>query len=245
MDDIKNSRFEFKYRIPYQQYLKAKNALEIYMKKDKFTLRSQGKGYLVRSLYYDTNEYASYHEKMAGDNQRVKLRIRSYSEVGIDDTPIRAELKMRRRNLVIKKSSFVTYKDYLNFRENEHWGIEDNPTLIEFERYMLSYLHQPKVLIQYNREGYKSRDGNDLRITFDHKVKSGHSNSLFPDKIFLREHYPHVVIMEIKFKEGLPIWVKKLTQSLGLRIVANSKFTQAIQVSRNDLYHPGGIVVVR
>ncbi len=90
--DYQNSRFELKYRIHYQDYLKIRNALQVYMKKDDYTKRAAGTGYLVRSLYYDTDEYASYHEKMDGDNERVKLRIRSYSDDPQAGSPIRAEL---------------------------------------------------------------------------------------------------------------------------------------------------------
>lgn len=80
INDISSSRFELKYRIHYQDYLKIRNALQIYMNRDKYTRAARGRGYLLRSLYYDTDDYASYHEKMDGNNQRIKLRIRSYSE---------------------------------------------------------------------------------------------------------------------------------------------------------------------
>lgn len=243
--DYHNSRFELKYRIHYQDYLKIRNALSIYMKKDDFTRKTSGDGYLVRSLYYDTDQYASYHEKMDGNNERVKLRIRSYSEYPVEDGPIRVELKNRERNLVIKKSTFVTYNEYLSFMQNGHWSDINNQVLMEFESHMLSKLHKPKVLIQYNREGYKTRVKNGLRITFDFKVKSAHSNDLFPQHSFFREHNSDLVIMEIKYKEELPTWVLELVETYGLKIIANSKFTQGIQAARHDLSHPGGVVTIR
>ena len=243
--EIGYSRFELKYRIHYQDYLKIRNAIQIYMKKDRFTTRAKGKGYLVRSLYFDTDDYAAYHEKMDGNNERVKLRIRSYSEQPGKDSPIRVELKIRKRNLVIKKSAFVTYDEYCDFMQSGHWRNTENPTLVEFERQLHSNLHKPKVLIEYRREGYETRLKNGLRITFDHKVKSAHSNDLFPKHSFFREHNPHLIIMEIKFKEDLPHWVKTIVHQYGLKIIANSKFTQGIQAARHDLYHPGGAVIIR
>lgn len=243
--DYQNSRFELKYRIHYQEYLKIKNALQIYMKKDKFTNKTKGNGYLVRSLYFDTDQYASYHEKMDGNNERVKLRIRSYSKHPEDDSPIRVELKNRERNLVIKKSSFVTFDEYSEFLRTRHFSNTKDPVLIEFEKHMHSKLHKPKVLIQYEREGYETREKNGLRITFDFKVKSVHSDYLFPKHSFFREHNPYLVIMEIKYKDELPSWVKDLVQEYGLKIIANSKFTQGIQAARHDLSHPEGIVTIR
>lgn len=243
--NYENSRFELKYRIHYQDYLKIRNALLIYMKKDKFTEKAQGKGYLVRSLYYDTDQYASYHEKMDGNNERVKLRIRSYSNKPNDNSPIRVELKNRERNLVIKKSTFVTYDDYTTFQETGHWTNSTNPVLMEFETHRLSKLHKPKVLIQYLREGYETRVKNDLRMTFDFNVKSSHSNDLFPSHSFFREHDLHLVTMEIKYKDELPTWVKSLVHTYGLKVTANSKFTQGIQAARHDLSHPHGVITIR
>lgn len=243
--NTKNARFELKYRVSYQDYLKIINALPVYMKKDKFTQEAEGKGYLVRSLYYDTDSYLSYHEKMAGDNERVKLRIRTYSAIPDEEKPIRVELKMKKRNLVIKKSSFVSYDEYCDFIKTGHWSNEDDLVLSEFENHLYSRLHKPKILIEYQREGYESKENNDLRITFDHKVKSAHSKELFPEHSFYREHNPNTIIMEIKFKENPPQWVKALVHTYGLRVVANSKFTQGIQASRHDLYHPGGTVIIR
>ena len=51
--------------------------------------------------------------------------------------------------------------------------------------------------------------------------------------------------MEIKYKDDLPSWVKNLVQAYGLKIIANSKFTQGIQAARHDLSHPDGIVIIR
>lgn len=215
------------------------------MKKDNYTLKTPGNGYLVRSLYYDTDQYASYHEKMDGNNERVKLRIRSYSKYPEKNIPIRVELKNRERDLVIKKSSFVTYKEYLSFIENGHWANTNDPVLMEFESHMLSKLHKPKVLIEYKREGYETRVKNGLRITFDFKVNSAHSNNLFPEHSFFREHNSDLVIMEIKYKDELPSWVTNLVETYGLKIIANSKFTQGIQAARHDLYHPGGVITIR
>lgn len=239
------SRFELKYRIHYQDYLKIRNALRIYMKKDIFTMKAKGNGYLVRSLYFDSDDYASYHEKMDGNNERVKLRIRSYEKKPNKKSPIRVELKMKKRDLVIKRSTFVSFDEYLYFMQKGHWKNTDNTTLREFERYRLSKQHNAKVLIEYYREGYETKLKNGLRITFDHRVKSFHSKELFPDYGFFREHNPHLVIMEIKFTDDLPDWVKGLVHTYGLKTIANSKFTQGIQAARNDLYHPGGVVVIR
>ncbi|MCC5929267.1 MAG: polyphosphate polymerase domain-containing protein [Cyclobacteriaceae bacterium] len=240
-----NTRFELKYRIQYHIYLRMRNALMAYMKKDKYTRASQDKGYLVRSLYYDTHQYRSYHEKMSGDNERVKFRIRTYSHQLQENTRIRVELKGRKSGLVIKKSCVVSPDEYLHFIKTGHWISANEPVLTEFERYLYLQDLQPKIITQYYREGYETRINSDVRITFDHDVRSAHAESLFPEHAFYKEHNHNSVVLEIKFSDDPPKWVTRLSHQYGLRVVANSKFTQGIQIARKDLYHPGGIVTVR
>lgn len=243
--DHKDSRFELKYRIHYTDFLRIRNALTIYMKKDRYTRAAGGKGYLVRSLYFDSDDFTSYHEKMNGNGERLKLRIRSYSTGMGKGMPVKAELKIRQGNLVIKKTTCVTDLEYMEFMRSGHWSNHDDPVLVEFESNFFGKSLKPKVLIEYLREGYESRIDNGLRITFDHKVRSAHADSLFPGHLFFREHNPGEVILEIKFKDEVPEWVKTLVFENGLKIIANSKFTQGIQASRNELHHPGGVVVIR
>lgn len=243
--DLTYSRFELKYRIHYMDFLKVRNALKVYMKKDKYTLAAGGRGYLVRSLYFDSDDFTSYHEKMNGNGERLKLRIRSYSRDSSMGMPIKAELKIRQGNLVIKKTTSVNESEYREFMETGHWKNHQDPVLTEFESNFLGKTLRPKVLIEYLREGYESKLGNNLRITFDHKVRSAHADDLFPGHLFFREHNPHEVILEIKFKDEVPIWVKQLVFEHGLKIIANSKFTQGIQAARNELHHPGGVVIIR
>lgn len=182
---------------------------------------------------------------MNGDNERTKFRIRTYSETEAADSSIRVELKMRKRDLVIKKNTFISIKDYRHFMQSRHWPADIDPVLIEFERHLHMKQLQPQVVIDYLREGYEMRYPHNLRITFDHKVRSAHSKDLFSSCIFYREHHPFHVIMEIKFTDNLPVWVKNLVHQNGLKLVANSKFTQAIQAARHDLHHPNQVVVIR
>lgn len=243
--DHKDSRFELKYRIHYMDFLKIRNALAVYMRKDSYTRAAGGKGYLVRSLYFDSDDFSSYHEKMNGNGERLKLRIRSYSPDMGKGMPIKPELKIRQGNLVIKKTTCVSDQDYQDFMASGHWNNHDDPVLVEFESYFFGKSLKPKILIEYLREGYESKMDNGLRITFDHKVRSAHTDSLFPGHLFFREHNPNYVILEIKFKDDVPEWVKGLVFESGLKIIANSKFAQGIQAARNELHHPGGVVVIR
>jgi hypothetical protein len=240
-----STRFEFKYRITHYQYLKVRNALRPYMEMDSYTRCAAHQRYLVRSLYFDTSNYRAYDQKMNGDCDRAKFRLRSYETELSEKSAIRVELKMRHGNLMNKKSIFVSNEEYSHFMQHRHWKDVEDPVAVEFERQSLIQDLRPVILVEYEREGYQSKLKNDLRITFDHRVHSAHARSLFPPHPFFRMLMPRRVILEIKFKENLPFWVERLVREQGLKIIANSKYTQGLQVARHDLYHPDGVILVR
>lgn len=235
---IVSRRFESKYKISSYQYHQVKNALVPYMQLDSFTRAGLKNKYLVRSLYFDTLDYQAYFEKISGDCNRVKFRIRTYVE-SIEDSPtIRVELKVRKGVMMEKFSYFVTASQYQEFMNGWHWPGENNPVLDEFERNLRLKHLRPKVLVEYLREGFQSRSRENIRITFDHQVRSAFSNSLFPGKVFFRRHHPHVIILEIKHPAEQPGWLRKIVEQHSLKIIANSKYAQGIEVARPDLVTP-------
>ncbi len=239
-------RYELKYRLNRVQYQKMRMAIVPYMRPDYYSLSAPGGKYLVRSLYFDTYDYRAFYQKMSGDDHRVKYRIRAYSRSVADDTAVRVELKVRKTNAMAKYSTFVSPADYLFFLRRRHWPETGNPVLIEFERCLHLQNLRPQILIEYLREGFEDRTGSGLRITFDHRVGSAHTSALFPDPpIFFRDHHPHGIVLEIKGRRSPPGWLKRLVREQGLKLAANSKYTQGILAVRRDLYHPGGVVVVR
>lgn len=240
-------RHECKYRISPQQYLAMRSAVFRYMRLDRYTARAQTKGYVVRSLYYDTAEYRVYAEKLAGDCARVKYRLRSYSLEDTDSAPVRVEMKVRRGEALAKYQHFVSKDQYARFLSQQDWGEDvDHPVLTEYARGVRLLNLQPVVLVEYEREGFESKMNDGVRLTFDHHVRSARASALFPaPRPFFRVHHIHEVVLEVKFKQTPPIWLKPLVQAYGLRLVANSKFTQGIEVARPDRCHPQGVVVVR
>ncbi len=239
-------RFELKYRLNYLQYNKIKIAVKPYMQPDYYSRIAPGRRYLVRSLYFDSYDYHLYHEKMSGDSDRVKFRLRSYSATADQNPLIKAELKVRQSNAMEKYSAPVTVEQYSYFMAHRHWPENDDPVLSEFERALHLKDLKPQVLVQYRREGLEDRIKNGLRITFDHNVASVHSASLFPvGPSFFRAHHYHNVVLEIKCRDTQPTWLRDLVRDYGLRLLANSKFTQGIQVARHNLHHPDGVIIVR
>ena len=96
-------------------------------------------------------------------------------------------------------------------------------------------MDKQKALVEYYREGFSAVPPFSLRVTFDHKVRSTRAASLFPVRSFFRYHNRGAIIFEIKCNKSQPGWLYQLVKVHGLRIVANSKFAQAIEVSRPEI----------
>lgn len=229
-------RFELKYLLTHSQYLKLRNALAPYMKQDKYTATT-GR-YIVRSLYFDTFDYIAYQEKLNGDPRRFKLRLRSYARDFSEAEKISVEIKARRGDIVEKYSTFISPEKYQSFMVTKHW-FDSNPVLQEFERQLFLKSQRPRILVDYEREGYYCRDGNQLRVTFDHYAKSTLSNSLFLDDMNLfRLHNRSTIVLEIKCSTKKPEWLVNLVKKHQLKRWSNSKYAQAVQLNAPEIMIP-------
>jgi len=208
------------------------------MRMDAYSLAAAQHKYLVRSLYLDDDTFTNYIEKVHGDSDRVKLRIRTYTTSPDSKSPLRAEFKARRGITVEKHSTWISLSDYETFSSQKHWPQKDDPVLTEFERYVHMKSLRPKIIVEYLREGYRARNGDNLRITFDHHVRSAHTSLLFPERPFFHNHHPGQIVLEIKCNEAQPAWLRHMIVEYGLRPCTNSKYIQGINVSRRDVVTP-------
>ena len=233
-----NLRYESKFRIDLHQYYKIKNSLYPYVKMDYFTKKAPNNKYHVRSLYFDSYDYHIYFEKIGGNCDRIKFRIRTYSDVIADMSDIRVEMKLRRGDLTEKHGEYTDIENCQHFLQTRHWLNDNHPVLMEFERQVLLRDLHPKLLVEYSREGWEALDGEDIRITFDHRISSAPSRKLFPESLLWHTHYEQGIVLEIKHRGNLPYWLSKLIKEHNLKLVANSKFSQGIESSQPDIIVP-------
>jgi len=230
-----NLRFEKKYRVSLSEYFAIKNSLIPHLNFDAFTKIAPMNKYLVRSLYFDTRDYRTYKEKINGDSNRIKFRIRTYDSQPRENADIRVELKVRVGNLMEKHWSFISLQQYETLLKKQKTRLDNNPVLVEFLRYIYKWDLVPKTLVQYLREGFQSKRQDGIRITFDHNIQCAYSKELFPKEVHWRKHYYSYVVMEIKYKENFPFWLNNLVHSYNLKIVPNSKYTNSIELASKDI----------
>ncbi len=192
----------------------------------------------MRSIYYDTRDYRAWYEKEDGNFGRIKLRIRAYTDHKQECDRVSVELKTRQGNSMKKFSSFVDFSEYEHFVKTGSWLNYQDQTVCEFERLRRVRQLVPVCLVQYRREGFTSLDRSPVRITMDHNVVSTRAATLFPDSPILKPHRPKRVILEIKTRGKEPPWLSGLVKQQLLKLSANSKYWQGIEIIRPNMVTP-------
>jgi hypothetical protein len=221
-------RFEYKYQLDYQTYLAFRNKISMFMAQDNYTEIAKSKRYFVRSLYYDTYDYKHYKESEEGQFGRIKCRIRTYEEIKGKADIISIEIKTKQGSGTKKFSQLIPIDAYQFFLDHGYFN-QSSHVLDEFTRLMYLGPLEPKLVVEYEREGYHPMDGSDFRLTFDFDVRSGLSSDLFDKNLIHTRIHNKAIICEIKCGMEKPDWLQSLIKEYGLKVVGNSKYVQAVQ----------------
>ena len=217
-----NGRYEYKYFCTAIQAQMIKSRIQCFMQLDDHV--SQSGSYNVRSLYFDDIFNTGYHANEDGTEPREKYRIRIYDN---DASCIFLEKKQKRRGITIKDACVLT----IDQAESLIRGCEieckiDSPLLLnEFLARSKRQKLSPVVIVDYDRIPYTYPLGN-VRVTFDQNVAS--SNQIL--KFFDRDIAKRPIlesgrqIMEVKWDNFLPDYVKQTLQTGSLPRTAFSKY---------------------
>lgn len=227
---IDAGRKELKYIVNTAQLALLRSRLLSLTKRD--THAGEGGRYTIRSLYFDDDKNRCYEEVLNGISPREKFRIRIYN--GSCD-PAFLELK-RKDNGLTQKRCIRLYRN-----EKEDFTTQPVPCLLPwfvpaqedlnhplFNQFRLQYRNnnlRPKVIVEYEREAFLYPVGN-IRITFDTNIcASGDLLHFTEEQIMTRPVMPvgqH--ILEVKYDEFLPDFIKELMELEDLRLTTFSKY---------------------
>jgi SPX domain protein involved in polyphosphate accumulation len=234
-DTSKGERFEFKYRLDVATYHRLRCSLAGFTRHDPHCRKHRNRRYLVRSLYFDTYDYAAYEEKQTGVPARIKIRVRTYWADPDKAEFLRLELKTKRANLINKFSERVQVSDHEHFMTTRCWPGRLGSVADEFRRLALLKNLQPKVLVDYDREALVPVDGSKVKITFDHNMRFAEARDLFPRHLVLHASRPRWVVMEVKAQADRPKWLERLIRTYELPSVPNSKFAFGIERTQHAI----------
>ncbi|WP_337099395.1 polyphosphate polymerase domain-containing protein [Paenibacillus sp. YIM B09110] len=215
-------RNELKFFINQHQYFIIRQRLKNLMKQDDH-VGPTGE-YHIRSLYFDDVNNKALHEKLGGIRDRSKYRIRIYN---VSDSVIHFEKKIKFKDYIAKFKVPITRAMYDEIM-NGNYEVLNNPLkplMLELYNEMKQKLLRPKVIVDYVREPYVCENGN-VRITFDKELRTGlHSLDIFDNNLEpVRAIDENLIILEVKYDEYIPAYIRTALQLEGLNRQSASKY---------------------
>ena len=234
-------RRELKYFIPYKLIAPIRDFISPYMELDPYSAERENHDYTIRSIYFDSDQFDFYYEKMDGIKIRKKLRVRTYNEVNSDGY-LFFEIKRRYNSRILKER----IKGSINFLETicvkqqipDDFNCEAKHSQQSLQRFIYNLRQQslrPVLLVTYEREAFIGSVDSDIRLTFDKNVRS----SIFPE---LNENFEENgsqfvtngrCVLELKFNSFMPKWMRTLVAKFNLHEQSISKYCLGIDICRN------------
>jgi len=228
-------RYEFKYFISDKLSNIILNDSVDFMKIDKYAANNLDKGYFVRSLYFENQDYDNFFEKVDGVKTRKKFRLRTYSENFESNTLIYLEMKGRRKDRIFKErikneNEDLKYFYSLKNLEQLNQKYKNNSLINDFIFNVLRKRIKPVILIDYNIKPLINKNGLYFRLTFDNNLVSTKSDNLFNESKFNfpLKYKPGNSILEVKFERSIPAWFHRIIQAYDLHRRSISKFVLGV-----------------
>lgn len=201
-------RHELKFFINEMQYHVLAGVLGNVLQLDPF--HAGELDYHIRSLYFDTVYNSALFDKIDGNQNRDKYRIRIYN---FSDRTIKMECKTKYGSLISKRSISIPRSLCEQLIAGDPTGLETTRSglLNDVYREMTVNLLRPAVIVDYVREAYL-HPAEEVRITFDKQLRTGmYSKDLFnPYLPTIPPLDNNEIILEVKFNRVLPPYIRDI-----------------------------------
>jgi hypothetical protein len=231
-DALQGSRFEFKYVIEESRARAARDFALSYLEPDKHALNKPNHEYGICSLYLDSAEMALCRATVHGERNRFKLRIRFYEDSA--EAPAYVEIKRRLDNVIRKQRTAVRREAIGRLLAGEMPAPSDlyEPRtgnfgpLEQFGGLASTIRAEGRLFVSYLRQAYVTPDDSSVRVTFDRQL----TGSRYRGEPTLSEGQECVrpvvggVILEIKFTNWFPTWLREMVRAFGLERRSMAKY---------------------
>lgn len=206
-------RHEKKYLITEAQRDLLLSAMKDHMRPDEYC--PNGRSYLVRSIYYDTDDNHLIRLSIQKPTYKEKIRVRKYGRYRDGRSDCFLELKKKTAGMVTKRRIACTLDEATAFIEKGAIPSRDTyieKQIIEEFRYFLSnYQVKAKTMVVTDRVAYYDKENPDFRLTFDTNLFGRRTYLDFDEENTLGRLIPeHMVVMELKVVEAVPLWFARL-----------------------------------
>lgn len=215
-------RNELKFIVTDGQLALLKNRMEHLISLDSH-VGEQGY-YNIRSLYFDDCYDSCMVENEIGTDPREKFRIRIYNHSA---ERITLELKKKEHSMTQKHSCSLSREQCELLMQGIPLPVSSSyPAVLQkLLLLMRTRRMEPKVIVEYDRIPYVEQLGN-VRVTLDRNISSSGEVARFLEKeLAKRPILPagqHV--LEVKYDEFLPDYIRRNLQLHSLRQTAFSKY---------------------
>ncbi|SEA36433.1 VTC domain-containing protein [Eubacterium aggregans] len=213
-------RVEKKYLLSEGQYRELVRRLKPHVQVDDYGLHT------ICNIYYDTPGNEMVRRSIEGPKYKEKIRLRSYGVPGPEDT-VFLEIKKKWRKVVYKRRIPLTLTQAGAFMAGgplPQVEPEDRQILRELD-YCRSFYHPiPKVFIAYDRIACFGNEDPELRMTFDHGIRSREDDLWlglgdYGKPLLKKEQF----LLEIKVEGAFPLWLVDILSELAIYPTSFSK----------------------
>ncbi len=220
-------RYEKKYILTIEQKEALEERIKDHMELDSFCKKN--KHYLIRNIYYDTENNDLIHMSVNKPPFKEKLRVRKYGTYGDGRDEYFLEIKRKSEKIVYKRRVTLTKSELDAFllegivpNREKFLDIQVNKEL----QYLLkTYILKPAVFITYVRIAYFDKDDSSFRLTFDDQIYARRHDLDFDikecDEMILPEGY---YLMEVKSSQNYPLWFARALSDLKIYPTSFSKY---------------------
>ncbi len=234
--DFSANRFEIKYVMHAATAKNLQVSLSDIVVPDDHS-SSVSEGYYNHSIYFDSYSLQRYLEKHEGNDQRIKIRLRSYRDSPDAEAKQHSlELKHRLGGIVKKDRVVITVaqaKRLLRSNLSISECLDVESPVLQTYAYHAKVSHlRPIIAVQYHRAAYHTQLYPGVRITFDRRVMASKDTSL-PG---LGRAIPHVpalnprfMVVELKYNDQVPrLLINRIREHEG-RQATFSKYATAME----------------
>lgn len=226
-------RQEKKFLITLEEYYKYSHYFQQILHLDS---HSDGDGYEIRSLYFDSLDDRDFQEKEDGVELRRKIRLRTY---GADASFAMLEMKQKQGSLQKKRSLKLNKDDALAFIHGDYSVLLKYQEPFASECYAIMNMHcyRPVTVVTYHRKAFVAKE-NKIRVTFDHHIVSSESHFDIFDKNLIQNSVldPYLVVLEIKYNGFLLSYIKDVINQIDKSETSVSKYCLARTISKHYLF---------
>jgi hypothetical protein len=233
---MQRQRFEQKYMLDEDQALAVREFVVAHLELDENGVGKPHYSYPVHSLYLDSPSLSTFWSTINGDKNRFKLRLRFYNDH--PDSPVFFEIKRRMNHCILKQRGGARKAAVARLLSGHLPAPEDllrgdGKNLVAIHRFVeLTQQLQavPLAHVAYSREAYVDAVSDNVRVTFDRNVLSEPR----PEAVFSTEMtnpsrpFGDRVILELKFTDRFPDWLRNLVERFGLMQCGAAKYCEGL-----------------